>query len=523
VVQVMPAPLANFSMTPVCVKNSVPFTDSSQTVGTGQIITNWNWTFKDDNSTSTLQNPSHVYNTAGTFTVNLSITTDKGCINDTSKIIKIWPLPKANFSATSVCVGNTTQFTDHSSPGDPNDVLANWIWNFGDTTALSSSNNPSHIYLKDGTYHVQLIVSTARGCVKDTTLNIVVYPLPQANFNANPICMGSPIQFHDLSGPAGTISGWQWTFGDITNNSSTLPGPTHVYDSAKIYYPTLVVTSKYGCKDSIRVPISIPPLPDVNLDANKYNGCSPLCVNFIDLSYSRTDPITNWTWTFGDGSGASVKSPSHCYPNAGVYTVSLKVSTANSCSQSFTWNSMITVYAHPIANFTPNPQETGESSPTITFLDQSTGASFWHWNFGDNSGVTAQDTSHTYAKAGTYTIWLYVENPHGCKDSIAKEIVINPEWTFYVPNSFTPHSSPGVNDGFIGYGTNITDFEMWIYDRWGNQIYHCQDQNKPWNGAVNNGEHGEKTAQEDVYVWKIHLMDVFGKPHSYIGIVSLIR
>jgi PKD repeat protein len=521
-VQVMPAPLAAFSMADVCVRNSVPFTDSSQ-VAIGQTITSWTWTFKDDNSTSPLQNTTHLYNTPGTYAINLSVKTDKGCVNDTTRTIKIWPLPNASFTSTEVCVGATTNFTDHSKPGDPADGLVNWVWNFGDSSALSSSNNPGHIYLKDGIYLVQLIVGTNRGCIKDTSVNVIVHPLPLANFIANPICKGSPIHFQDQSTPSSTIVGWTWNFGDVKNNTSNTQNSTHTYDSAKVYYPKLVITSKYGCSDSITLPLNISPLPEVSFDANKYSGCSPLCVNFVDLSYSNSDPIKNWNWTFGDGSGSTIKTPSHCYPNPGVYTVALTVSTANSCVASNTWNSMISVYPHPTAAFNANPYETTESTPLVQFTDQSNGANSWHWNFGDNQGVSAMDTSHTYAHAGTYTAWLYVANKYGCLDSTSKEIVIKPEWTFYVPNAFTPKSSPGVNDGFIGVGTNIHDFDMWIFDRWGNNIYHCNDLSKPWNGAVNNGIHGEKTAQEDVYVYKIHLTDVFGVPHSYIGIVSLIN
>jgi PKD repeat protein len=523
IVRVMPVPIPNFVTNDICAGNTALFVDSSQVSGSGQIITGWTWTFKDNNATSSLQNTTHLYPAPGTYTINLAIQTNRGCVNDTSKTIKIWPLPIANFVANDVCIGNTTLFTDKSLPGDPGDVLTNWIWNFEDTTALSSSTNPPHIFLYAGTHYVQLIVSTSRGCVKDTTLNVIVHPLPQPNFSANPICQGSPVLFHDLSTPTGTITSWNWSFGDILNNTSTLQNPSHVFDSSRIYYPTLVVTSQYGCTDSITLPLNIVPLPVVSFDANKYNGCSPLCVNFVDMSFSQGDPITNWTWTFGDGAGSALQNPPHCYPNPGIYNVTLSVSTVNSCMQSLAWNSMITVYAHPVAGFDPSPTETTEDTPLITFTDQSSGANGWRWTFGDNSGVTARDTSHLYSKPGTYLIWQYVKNQYGCLDSTSKEIVITPEWTFYVPNAFTPGTSIGVNDGFIAKGTNITDFEMWIFDRWGNNLYHCTDLNQPWNGKVQNGADGEIVAQQDVYVWKIYLKDVFGNPHNYLGTVTLIK
>ncbi|MGQ0827372.1 MAG: PKD domain-containing protein [Bacteroidota bacterium] len=519
---VLPAPQANFVMNDICVNGTAEFSNAS-TVMQPQAITNWTWTFKDDNSTSNLPNSTHQYNTPGTYTVNLLVKTDQGCVHDTSRTIKIWPLPKANFTAKEVCIGDTTFFFDKSLKSDPADNIVNWIWDFGDNSALSSDKDPGHVYLSTGTYQVQLIVGTNKGCVKDTTISIVVHPSPIANFVATPLCKGTPVTFKDLSTPSNIIVSWQWNFGDITNNISTQQDPTHTYDSSRVYYPELFITSQYGCSDSIIIPINITPLPEVGFDANRYEGCAPLCIDFKDLSYSGSDPIIKWSWTFGDGNGATIKSPSHCYVNPGIYTVALAVETANTCKQSKTWVDMIKAYPTPIADFEANPYETGESAPLIKFFDKSSGADFWRWDFGDNEGALVQDTSHTYKKSGTFTVWLHIKNQYGCIDSIAKDIVINPEWTFYVPNAFTPGVSSGINDGFRAFGTNIKEFEMWIFDRWGNNIFNSNDINESWNGAVHNGIHGEKTAQQDVYVWKITIRDLFGEQHRYIGIVTLVR
>jgi len=433
------------------------------------------------------------------------------------------PLPIPNFTAPSVCVGDTTFFTNISLAGDPTDNLVSAVWNFGDNSAFSSSYNTSHVYINSGTYQVQLIVVSSMGCVNDTTITVTVHPKPVANFSANSPCLGTPVTFTDLSTPSNIITGWQWNFDDIKNNTSNLQNPTHIYDSALVYYPTLVVTSQYGCVDTVAIPVEIAPLPVVNFDANKYEGCVPLCVDFVDLSYSVTDTIIKWSWTFGDGNTSTLQSPSHCYTTPGTYTVSLEVETANGCKKSYTWNAMIKVYPYPNADFSADPYETGESTPYINFYNQSTGENSWQWYFGDGDASQSEDTSHTYAQAGTYTVWLYVKNQYGCTDSISKVIVINKEWTFYIPNAFTPGVSTDVNDGFIGKGTNIQEYEMWIFDRWGNQIYYCDDLNEPWNGAVNNGADGEKIAQQDVYVWKVKLKDLFGKTHKYIGTVTLVR
>ncbi len=524
VVQVLPTPVADFLTSDVCAKTSASFVDLSQISGS-QVIKDWTWVFKDNNDTSLLQNTSHAYYTPGTYRVNLFVTTDHGCTDSISKTIKIWPSPRADFSTTEVCIGDTTFFSDQSLKSDNADNIMSWIWDFGDNSSFSSDRNPSHLYLKDSTYQVELIVTTAKGCIDDTTINALVHPRPTASFTANPLCKSSPVTFQDLSTPAGAIASWNWNFGDIQNTTSNVQNPTHSYDSSMVYYPKLVVASAYGCKDSFRMPVDIPPLPIVSFNADRYDGCSPLCVNFIDLSFSGSDSITTWNWTFGDGDSSALKGPPHCYPNPGAYSVSLSVGTSKSCKQNLSWSDMIHVYPHPKADFIANPSETSETTPFIKFTDKSDSADYWRWSFGDNTqGALAKDTSHTYSQSGTYKVWLYVSNQYGCIDSIAQEIVITPEWSFYVPDAFTPNDD-GKNDGFIAVGVNLQDFEMRVFDRWGSLIYYCSDITKPWNGMVNNGADGDgsKIAQQDVYVWKITFKDVFNAPHSYIGHVTLLR
>ncbi|MBA3704665.1 MAG: gliding motility-associated C-terminal domain-containing protein, partial [Bacteroidetes bacterium] len=142
------------------------------------------------------------------------------------------------------------------------------------------------------------------------------------------------------------------------------------------------------------------------------------------------------------------------------------------------------------------------------------------------------------------TVWLYVINQHGCRDSIAKEIIINPEWTFYIPNSFTPKSSKDVNDFFFGKGIGIKKYTIWIFDRWGNQIWTCglSGDNKEWDtkpsegmpsgcrwdgkvqagGPDMNGS-SKVLSEQDVYVWKVELTNILDEQHHYIGIVTLVR
>ena len=90
---------------------------------------------------------------------------------------------------------------------------------------------------------------------------------------------------------------------------------------------------------------------------------------------------------------------------------------------------------------------------------------------------------------------------------------------FYIPNTFTPDND-GMNDNFSGKGLFIKNYEMTIFDRWGNQLYRTFDIYKPWDGKTNKGN---EIAPTDVYIYSIKVTDFKMKKHNYRGIVTLVR
>jgi gliding motility-associated-like protein len=217
-------------------------------------------------------------------------------------------------------------------------------------------------------------------------------------------------------------------------------------------------------------------------------------------------------------------SPSHCYPHSGYYDVHLIATSNHGCISSLTKIHAVQVYNMPVAAFEPSPTSATVIDPTITFINQSSSdVSYWHWNFGD-SIILAPITSspiHIYPSlvSSNYLITLIVHNTDGCYDTIAHEIFIGPEFTFFIPNFFSPNGD-GVNDYFFGSGIGIIKYEMFIFDRWGNLIFHGNELNDKWDGKAN---YGVNQAQQDVYVWKVTLTDVFNKIHHYIGTVTLVK
>ena len=163
--------------------------------------------------------------------------------------------------------------------------------------------------------------------------------------------------------------------------------------------------------------------------------------------------------------------------------------------------------------------ETSIINPEFHFYDRSKNENSWSWDFGDGQTSTLQNPVHDYLSKGIYTVKLIVMNDGMCTDSIVKTVEVKPEFTFYIPNTFTPNGD-NLNDNFTGKGEEITEFDMTIFDRWGNKIFQTNDMIKGWDGRANGGTN---IAQQDVYVYQVNLKDVSGKPHFYEGQVNLVK
>ncbi len=146
-----------------------------------------------------------------------------------------------------------------------------------------------------------------------------------------------------------------------------------------------------------------------NFTANQTNGAWPFTVNFTSLSTGAT----NFAWNFGDGKTSTVVNPLNTYSNSGIYTVSLTVIGAGG-TNSLTKTNYITVTnpPPPTVNFTGNPT-TGGAPRLVTFVNSTTGATNYNWNFGDGKSSSATNPSNTYTNAGSYTVALTAIGPGG--------------------------------------------------------------------------------------------------------------
>jgi gliding motility-associated-like protein len=315
-----------------------------------------------------------------------------------------------------------------------------------------------------------------------------------------------------------------WGFGDGAPVNTT-ENPTHTFLQPGSFTVALVVTTIHGCVDTIRTPVQVYSMPHAQFTVSDSNGCANYCPVFTDLSTTADGVITNWSWSFGDGTNSGfAQNPTHCYSHTGIYSITLTVTTSNGCVDTLTHVDFIHVYPVPNGDFNYSPNPITNLSPEVTFQDLSDASVWaWQWDFGDPNDPTLsllQNPMHSYQDTGTFCVTQIVETIHHCKDTTVHCLRVDADFTFYIPNAFSPGTSLGKNDEFGGEGTFIKEYEMWIYDRWGNMIFYSNDLTKKWDGKPG---HGTKVAQEDVYVYKVELTDVFGNAHRYTGTINLIR
>lgn len=514
-ITISPKPVANFSVDDDCFNFPLIVNDLS-TVSSGSIA-GLQWDFGDGVTSSSFA-PSHTYLNDGVFNVNLIAVSDSGCSDTTTQITERYPTPLADFSSLDVCFGDSSCFLNSSSI-NPSDTISSYIWNFGDGSPLQTLPNICHNYAAPGNYNVTLIAASNHSCLDDTTQQIEVYALPIADFDFTTICENEPpTQFTDLSqSSSGNITTWNWDFG---SGNSTNQNPNFTFSSYGTFPVELAITNSVGCVDSIIKNIIVNPKPTAEFDADTTNGCVSLfCVNFQDLSTSNATSLTSWQWDLGNNVSTGQIPSLNCYDIAGNYTVSLIVQNDLGCYDTITKVDYINAYPLPIADFIPDPQPTDIYDPTINFTNISYDASTWIWDFGDgDSSNIMYSPSHIYADSGSYLVQLEVWNQYGCYDSITKWIRIDPVSSIFIPNTFTPDQN-GTNEDFffVGYGILEEDFEFYIFDRWGENIYYTQ-KFKPWNGTYEN-----KLVPQDVYVYKFVMKDVNNEMHTFVGRVNVLK
>jgi gliding motility-associated-like protein len=480
--------------TGICAGSSISLTASGATT--------YSWLPATGLSCYTCASP----NASPTITTIYTITgSANGCSSTLTDTVKVYPLPliTTSPSSDSICVGTAVNLL--ASGG----TTYTWV----PSTGLSCTNCSNPVAAPELNTIYDVTGTDANGCSNTATVSIFVSPLPALSVSPDlSICPGRSITINAYG------NGSSYT---CNPGNSICPYLTVSPTSTEIY--TVTMTS--GCGDtSASVTVTVNPQPVPLFYADVTTGCAPLCIQFHNTSTIASGSIAAYEWNFGSGDTANSKNPIYCFQHAGVYSIILTTTSDSGCSSTLNMNNMITVYSVPNASFTLSPQPTTMLQPTIQFTNTTTdayGVAGLTWNFGDATDSTSYspDPSHTYQDTGYYCAKLFVTNIHGCTDSATNCLVVSPDYCLYIPDAFSPNGD-GINDLFAAKGHDVKSFEMYIFDRWGTQVFHSNSINEGWNGEVNNSGN---LCQEDAYVYMITVFDTKNQKHTYTGSVNLIK
>ena len=373
------------------------------------------WDF-GDGTTSSLDNPTHFYTSAGTYHVNLSITGPGGCTDQLSKTVLVRG-PQGSFTYTNIigCKPLATNFV-----ATTRDNLS-FIWDFNDgTTTATFDSIRTHVYVSAGSFLPKLILIDTIGChvpiIGSDTIKVFGV---QSTFNLNTsvLCDSGMVSYTSTSTTNDPISSYFWTFGDGT--TSSLQNPVHSFTNTGLYMSRLIVTTQFGCTDTSAfvTPVKVVASPQIAINGNN-GACIPATINFNGQILVPDTSALSWQWNFANGNSSTLQNPpSQIYPNAGNYSVTALAINSSGCKDSI----IKTVQAYPLPTVVANPDNAlcrGQS-----FNLSASGAATYNWS--PSNGLSCVNCATPVATPDTSI--QYIVNglsSQGCsgKDTVALSV-----------------------------------------------------------------------------------------------------
>jgi PKD repeat protein len=377
-----------------------------------------------NNEFSTQSENEVVASTTGSYNVSLTVTDNSGNKLSASKqiVVALNYAPDITLSSQNICANNNVNFVAANNSG--NITSLQWDFNDGGT---STSVNPSHTYATASTYNPSVTVMASNGCQNTAKKTIQIFNPPIANFSlppANPFCTGQNYLFTNTSVfDNGSNPAWQWSI----NGSAvaTTKDLNQLFASSSAQSITLTASIP-GCSSQATHNISsLTPGPLVSFSSPS-TGCQGSPIPFDNKT---TDPVTSFSWTFGDGNSSSAFNSSNTYTSTGQYQVTLSATNAAGCQNSS--SKPINIYSNPDPKFLIEaPPLSCEKWPaqfdnlTPPLVDSNIIS--WQWSFADasNGSSVLKNPSYTYASAGSYDVTLQAKSNFGCTNSVQKTVTI---------------------------------------------------------------------------------------------------
>jgi len=506
---------------------SVQFSNQSVAPQPGVEIQNYKWDFGVagiDSDTSRETEPIFTFPSEGTYTITLIANPDLPCSDTSTEVFEVLPLLEPSITiAGQLCKnGNSVDFAAAGNY-EPD---ATFSWDFGTSASMQNSTQETEDDIvfsgPSSSYRVTLTVSQDI-CSEtiDTVFNLLDNPTVSFIQSDSADCYPFPIDFTNTSNTVG-VTEFDWDFGD--GNTSTLENPTHVYMQNGLYDVTLEVRTTEGCIDTVTltkvnaVNVSLDSATNaIDFSFTPAEGCVPMTVQFTNNS--TFDGVPSYIWDFQNGDISFDSDPTTIYTDTGTYSLSLLMITSGKCTDTLVRLISDTIRVNPVPISALTISDTAKTLKQAIFQFDGSASQFDTRSSFLINGVevdTMQVLNYQFRDTGHHTIQYVAFNEFGCSDTSTAEVFVFDEFEFLIPNVFTPNND-GINETFAIRSCGVYDFEIQIFNRFGDRVFESNSLNINWDGRVSGRE-----AEPGIYFYAIRILDFRGDYLNYNGTITLI-
>lgn len=392
----------------------------------------------------------------------------------------------------------------------------------------------------EGSVDLLYTVTNIYGCTGRIPERVVVDGTPEISFTNEKACVGDTVFLNINAANAADLT-WTTTGGGEFKGPGLeayyVPGGLDL-DDVQFSITATTVNDQNVCPDASTTEV-VRVFPEAIVDFSRDSlVCGPSLVVFRNQSTISSGSMRQFTWDYGDGTEETFRGRTttfdHMYGvkgDANTYSATLTVTSDQGCVSSRTKD--IVTLQTPIAAFNPRPGTTTIIQPDIYFQNLTTkdipGKSTFEWNFDDFTPRTPdggsskeRNPSYRYNDVGDYDVMLVATNIHDeltCADTIIRTVIVNPEIRIFIPNAFSPDNK-GVeqNNYFKPIVSDVTDYRIQVYSRWGELMWETTDITESWDGSK-----GGVACKSDAYLYVVKATNEAGREFEFTGTVTLIR
>ena len=505
---------ANFVDSSVCA--GVPLElENTSTISNG-ILSSYSWA-SSDGFTSNTTNFNHTFQTAGTYTITLTATSDLGCTDNIIRTVTINTIPNALINMPNNCVGDEVILESSSTNGDGSPMTHSWVVNgtqnyAGDSIPVS--------FPSSGVVNLQLISTSQFGCVDTVLSSINIYENPTANFSFIERCINNFVPFTNLTTPNTANASYEWIL-DGVNAANTFETTTLVTGPGEHTMTLIAMETQEGftCDDTISLTFIAHDNPAIDFIVDS-TLCEDIDFDVASATTVSTGESFTYSWTQAGNVISTDSSFTYIFNDQGTYPITLNAVTSFGCTASRTFNMYISpTPPAPILAVT-TPDCPGDD---IQFSSQSEANSIITWSGPNNFFSNEANFTMPFELNDIGQYSAFIISQFGC---ISAPSSVNPTIVnlynfneFEFPNVITANDD-GINDilDLHAYFQTCDKYKIYIFNRWGHLIYEQTETSSQFMGETQKG----KELEEGVYFYKMEYESPLdsGTKNGFIHVVK---